>query len=134
MALIGCLTSCNLTESVAEELANPECTPLVQKMTAALSEQRAADAKALMHPERAEESDAAIAQMIAFLKGRTVTDMALVSINVNKSTGTEGAMRKETAAYRVTLNDGTVIYLNTAYLTSDDAAGFSSFQIVLGVI
>lgn len=101
---------------------------------AALAENRASDAKALMHTQSAESSDAAIAQMISYLDGRKVSSMELKSINVNTSTGTSGKTRQERVAYQVILTDGVVIYLNVVYLSNNTGTGFAEFQLVLGVV
>lgn len=135
VALIGTLTACNFTQSLTGALAGQaEATPKVEEMLAALLENRTSDAKALMHPEEAENADAAILQMSAYLSGRTVNTMEMVSLNITTSTGTSGKVRQEQVAYQVTLTDGDVVYLNVLYISNDDGVGFASFQLVLGVV
>jgi hypothetical protein len=60
--------------------------------------------------------------------------MELKNINVKASTGTSGKIRQEDVAYQVTLTDGAVIYLNVGYLSNRAGTGFTSFQLVLGVV
>lgn len=135
LVLIGCLTACNFTQNMSGALADQaEATPNVKKMMTALAENSTADAKALMHPQVAETSGDAIAQMSAYLAGRKVSTMKLTNIAINTSTGTAGKVRQERIAYQVALTDGTVIYLNAVYLSDNQGTGFASFQLVLGVV
>ena len=132
---LGCLTACNFTQNMSGAFAGEaEATPKVEEMMAALADDNTSDAKALMHPQVAETSDNAIAQMRDYLAGRKVSAMELININVNTSTGTAGTTRQERVGYKVTLNDGAVIYLNAVYLSNNQGAGFASFQLVLGVV
>ena len=135
LSMISCLTACNFTKNESGVLAgNATATPKVEEMMTALVNNDTADAKALMHPQSAKETDAAITQMSSYLSGRTVGSIELKSINVNTSTGTSGKVRQEQASYQVTLIDGEIIYLNVAYLSDNSGEGFISFQLVLGVI
>ena len=135
LALLGCLTACNFTQNMSGAIAGEaEATPKVEEMMAALADDNASDAKALLHPQVAETSDNAIAQMSAYLAGRKASAIELISINVNTSTGTAGTTRQERVSYRVTLNDDAVIYINAVYLSNNQGTGFASFQIVLGVV
>ena len=101
---------------------------------AALADDNTSDAKALLHPQVAETSDNAIAQMSAYLAGRKASAIELISININSSTGTAGKTRQERVGYQVTLTDGAVIFLNAVYLSNNQGTGFASFQVVLGVV
>jgi len=135
LILLGCLTACNFTQKLSGAIASEaEATPKVEEMMSALAENSAAKAKVFMHPQVAETSDGAIAQMSTYLAGRKVSTMELASINVNTSTGTAGTTRQEQIAYQVTLTDGDVFYLNVVYLSNNQGAGFASFQLVLGVV
>ena len=133
--LFFCMTACNFTQNVSGSIAGKaEFTPKVEEMMKALAEKRTEDAKALMHPQVAETSDQAIAQMIDYLDGREVSAMQLTSINVRTTAGTSGKTRQEQVAYQVNLNDGAIIYINAVYFSDDTGTGFSSFQLVLGVV
>lgn len=135
VVLLGSLTACNFTQNLSGAIAGEaEATPKVEQMMLALAEDRAADAKAFMHPQTADASDGAIAQMSAYLSGRKVSTMELTSINVNTSTGTAGTTRQERVNYQVTLQDGDVICLNVLYLSNNQGTGFASFQLVLGAV
>ena len=132
--LLGCLTACSFTHSSGTMAKDLEATPKVEEMMLALAEDRASDAKAMMHPQTAETVDNAISQMSGYLAGRKVSTMELTNITVNTSTGISGNTRQERAAYRATLSDGTVIYLNVVYLSNNAGTGFAAFQLVLGVV
>jgi hypothetical protein len=128
------LSACNFTKNMAGAMAGEaQATPKVEEMMSVLAQKRTEDAKALLHPEMADRSDAAIKQVMDYLNGRKATAMEMVSIQVNSSAGTSGVMRKENLAYKVTLQDSTVIYLNVIYLSDNSGDGFLSFQVVLGV-
>ena len=132
--VLGSFTACNFTQNMSGMMAGEaEATPKVEEMMAALSAANTADAKALLHPQAAETAESAIAQMSAYLAGRTVETMEVTGITVNTSAGTSGNVRQERVNYRITLTDGAVIYLNVAYLSNNQGSGFASFQIVLGV-
>ena len=135
LALLGCLTACNFTQNMSGVIAGEaEATPKVEEMMAALADDNTSDAKALLHPQVAETSDNAIAQMSAYLAGRKASAIELISININSSTGTAGKTRQERVGYQVTLTDGAVIFLNAVYLSNNQGTGFVSFQVVLGVV
>ena len=135
LLVLGSFTACNFTQNMSGMMAGEaEATPKVEEMMAALSAANTADAKALLHPQVAETSDNAIAQMSTYLAGRTAETMELTGITVNTSAGTSGNVRQERVNYRVTLTDGAVIFLNVLYLSNNQGTGFSSFQIVLGVV
>ena len=129
------LTSCTFNSNVSGLLAGEaEATAEVEEMMLAMAENRESDAKALMHPQATEEADAAIAQMSTYLDGRKVDSMEPTSINVNTSTGTSGETREEQVTYRVTLDDGVVIHLYVVHLSDNDGCGFSTFQVVIGLV
>ncbi len=133
--LCSCLTACSFTKNLSGAFAGEaEATPKVKQMMTALATNNISEAKALLHPEAAETSDAAIEQMSAFLDGREVDSMEQENIKVNTSTGTSGKTRQEQVVFRVTLTDGAVIYLNVFYYSDKSGTGFISFQLVLGIV
>lgn len=135
LILLGCLTACNFTQNMSGAIAGEaEATPKVEEMLMALAKGSTSDAKSLMHPQVAETSNNAIAQMSAYLAGRKASAIELKNISVNTSTGTSGKTRQEQVAYQVALTDGAVIYLNVVYLSNNQGTGFASFQLVLGVV
>lgn len=133
--LLSCLTGCGLLKSLTEGLENKsEASPLVDDMMSALAENRTADAKALLHPDAAEDSDAAIAQLCDYLDGREAVSISPLSINIQTSASTSGKSRQEEISYRVDLNDDSVIYINAAYLSDKSGSGFLHFQFVIGLV
>ena len=135
LILLGCLTACNVAQNMSGAIAGEaEAAPKVEEMMAALADDNASDAKALLHPQVAESSDSAIAQMSAYLAGRKASAIELKNIHISNSTGTAGKVRQEQLVYQVTLTDGAVIFLNVVYLSNNQGAGFASFQVVLGVV
>jgi hypothetical protein len=135
LMVICCLTACNFTSSMLDAAGGKlQATSKVEDMMTAMAENRLEDAKALMHPTAAGKSVDPIAQMSAFLVGRKVTNMQQTTINVNTSTGTSGKTRQESASFQVKLDDGTTIHLAVTYLSNKAGEGFTSFQLVLGVV
>lgn len=133
--LLGCLTACNFTQNLNGVSAdNAESTPKVKEMMTALSQNRINDAKALMHPDVSDGTNTAISQMSAYLAGRETKALEAMNVSINSSTGTSGKTRQENVAFKVTLTDNTVIYINAVYLSNNQGDGFSSFQLVLGVV
>ncbi len=133
--LLSSLTACNFTTNISGALESKAESPLyVEEMLVALAENRSADAKNLLHPHLTEKSDESISQMIDYMSGCEIISMEMNSINISTSTGTSGKSRQEQVTYKVTLTDGAVIYINTTYLSDNAGTGFTSFQLVLGVI
>lgn len=134
-AMLSCLTACRFSQNASGAMAGKaESAPKAEEMMASLAAGSISDAKALMHPQVAENADQAIAQMSAYLAGRKTSAMEQKSITVNTSTGTAGNSRQERVAYQVTLSDGAVIYINSIYLSDKLGTGFVSFQLILGVV
>ena len=91
LMLLPCLTSCNFTQNTSGALAGTaESTQKVEEMMTALAENRTDDAKALIHPEAVEKSDASIAQLERYLSDRTTSTIEQKTINISTSTGTPG--------------------------------------------
>ena len=135
LTVICCLTACNFTSNMSGMVAGEaQATPKIEDMLAAMAENRLEDAKALMHPTAADQSSDPIAQMSDYLSGRKVADMQLTNISVNVSTGMSGKSRLENVSFQVNLDDGTTIHLAAAYLSDNNGDGFTSFQLVLGVV
>lgn len=129
-----CLCACNFTQNLSGAMAGAaECTPLVKEMITFLAEEETESAKLLLHPQASKRAADGIEQMEEYLAGRN-GKAEMISINVNTSTGTSGKIRQEQVGYKVTLEDGEIIYLNVVYRTDNDNAGFLSFQVVLGIV
>lgn len=134
LILVSCLTGCNVTSNVTDvSETEAEATPKVEEMMLVLAENRISDAKELMHPEVAEQADAALVQMSDYLSGREATAVEVNSISISTSVGASGKSRQEQVIYRVLLDDNSSIYLNVQYYSDASSGGFTSFQVVLGV-
>ena len=133
-SILGCLTACNVSQSINGIKDSAEATPKVEEMMNALAEEKISDAKALMHPQASEKADTGFVQMQTYLAGRKVAALNIQNINITSSVGTAGKARQEQLAYKATLEDGEVVYLNVVYLSNDKGDGFVSFQLVLGAI
>jgi hypothetical protein len=129
--LLTSLSSCAfLTDTMDEE----ESFVQAEQMLLALSEKRTEDATLLMHPAApAENMERFIEQMADYLDGRTATNMQISSVSLNYSAGTDGKSKEEQILYEVTLDDTSLIYVDTTYLLEEDAKGFTAFTIILGV-
>ena len=135
LAIISCLTACNFTTNISGAMKdNAESAPKAEEMMSLMAENRALEAKALLHPQANEKADDALEQMIIYIRGRSINSMELVNINISSSTGTSGIIRQEQVSYQVVLDDGEIVYLNTVYLSNNASKGFVSFQLVLGVV
>ena len=133
--LVACLSSCNFNSNMSGALAGEsEATDSVKEMMAALADDNTAAAKALLHPQVAETSDNAIAQMSAFLEGRSASAIELKGIHRTTNTGTAGTSTQDQVSYRVTLTDGVVIFISAVYLSNNRGTGFATFQVVLGLV
>ena len=136
MSILCLLTACNFTSNYADSLGTTkaESTSKVEEMMRFLADGDLDSALSLMYPGVAETAKDAAAQMRDYLAGRKVTKLNQKSVSVSTSTGTSGKSRRESAAFQAVLEDGTTIYLSTAYCSDDSGDGFASFQIVLGVV
>ncbi len=129
--LLASLSSCAfLTDTMDEEESFIEA----EQMLLALSEKRTEDALALMHPDApAENLERFIVQMADYLNGRAVLEMQVSGVSMNYSAGTDGKAKEEQILYEVTLDDTSLIYVDTTYLIEEDAKGFTAFTIIFGV-
>ena len=135
LALVGCLTSCNLTKSMLDSYGDKsEGVAKAEELISALSEGRSDDAKTFMHTDVSEKSDDAIDQLCKYLDGRKAESVELISFKVNTSVGTSGTTRQEQLSFHVKLDDGDSFFVSALYLSDTDGTGFTSFQVVLGVI
>lgn len=138
LLLFGCFTGCAFLENISEKLTeavdeNSESPEKIDAMLLALAEGRADDAKALMHPDKADESADAIEQMITYIDGRKVTDKKVVGLSVNIAATTNGKTRQEAICYLLTLDDGTTLTVDSLYVSDNAGAGFTSFKLSLGL-
>ena len=132
LLLLGSFTACDITTNFSDAVSGEaDATPKVEEMITALAENNLSDAKDLMHPQVAEDSDEDIARLSEYIDGRDAESIEVTGISINTTTGTGGKVREEQVSYEVTLTDGEVVSLNVVYLSNNEGEGFSVFQIVL---
>lgn len=130
--MLGCFASCDLAENFADAVeGKAEATPKVEEMMVAIAEDNMSDAKALLHPQIADDSDDALNRLVEFIDGRKTESIEVTSISINTSAGTGGKSRQEQVSYDVELDDGEVITVSVVYLSDNQGDGFTSFQVVL---
>ena len=135
LMLFSCLTSCALLEKAVKSIMDKsESTPKATEMMTALSEGRAEDAKALLHPDIREGTDDAIEQMIEFVNGREIDAVTMTGVKIYESVGTNGKVSREECSFSVTFKDGSSTNVSSIYVTSKDGEGFESFQFSIGAI
>ena len=130
------LCACNFTTNLSDSMGmtSAECIPEVEAVLQALTDDKPDEAKAYFHPDMAENTGDALAQMSDYLDGRKVSELTQQGLKVNTSTGTAGKIRQEAVTMKVVLEDGTVCYLSATHRTDNAGEGFVSFQLVLGVV
>ena len=132
---VAVLVSCNYTMNKSGVLAGESRSePKVKDMLSALAAGEISEALGMMHPSVANRSQPAINQMSEYLYGREGASIEQISINISTTNGNSGVSEQEEAVYRVTMADGSVVYLNVVYFADAVGVGFASFQLVLGVL
>ena len=125
--LIFCLTSCGF--HLAGELT---VTPKAEEMLTAISENRAEDAKAMMHPSYTEDANLGIEHMSGYLLGKEAEEMTAITFNISTSYGSD-KVRHETATYQVRFTNGDIAHISVDHLSDSEGEGFLSFQLILGI-
>lgn len=135
LILVSALTSCTFTQRTSGALAgNERSSEEVKKILSALAENQNENAKALLHPQIADDSQTSVLQLSRYIDGRDAEDLEVINVSVQKSTGVFGTSTQEQVTYKATLSDGEVIYINANYLSDRDGEGFITFQLVLGIV
>lgn len=126
--LIFCLTSCGFHLAVGKLTV----TPKAEEMLTAISENRAEDAKAMMHPSYTEDANLGIEQMSGYLLGKEAEEMTAITFDISTSYGSD-KVRRETATYQVRFTDGDIAHISVDHLSDSEGEGFLSFQLILGI-
>ena len=132
--LFSVLTACSFTTNQSNSAGQMRELDKVNSMLSSLSTGDISSAKALLHPEVSAEKAESLVQMQEYLNGRKVIDVTQQNWNVSTSTGLGGTVRQEKASFQITLDDSTVCYLSVCYVTENQAQGFLTFQLVLGLV
>ncbi|MBR2341370.1 MAG: hypothetical protein IKA72_03065 [Clostridia bacterium] len=131
-SLLFCLTACTITKS-GWLAGDATSTPKVEEMMNAFAEKDMAEAKSLMHSQVSEGCENVLAQLMEYLDGRKTTALKQTNISVSTTSG-ENEQRLEHVSYQATLADGTIIYVNSRYLSNDGGNGFITFYFIVGVV
>jgi len=140
-ALLLSLAGCNFNGMFSDSTGTKEmeAKQQVTDMLEALANKDLEAALALMHPdvladaEKKADVTEKLQQMMNFLNGRKSLAEEQQNLNVRSGNGTSGAYKQENAAFKITLEDETV-YVAVLYLTQNGSSGFTSYQLVLGVV
>ena len=136
LILCGLLTGCNFTTNFNDSTGNTQmdALPQVEKMLDALSAGEMDTAMELVHPDRTAEAEALLTQFANYLDGRKAEKLEQTSMSVKNTASTFGNTRQENGTLQVTMEDGETFYLSVCYVIQDDAEGFYTFQLVLGLV
>ena len=139
--LILSLTGCNFNSTFTDSVGTKEMAAKEQvaQMMEALTYKDMDAALALMHPDvladakNKEIVTDRLQQMMDYVDSRKVLSLTQQSLNVKSSSGTAGNVKQEQAAFQVMFAEETV-YISVVYLTQNGSSGFTSYQLVLGVV
>ena len=88
----------------------------------------------MMHPDTQAVANAGLRQIMSYLDGRKVVSMEQMRIHKQSSSTLEGNSSLEQAGFDLKLDDGTLCSVSMAYLEDPAGKGFSSVQLILGVV
>lgn len=130
------LTACNFTTNFNDSIGitQMEAFSQVEKMISELAEQDMDEALKLVHPDRKTDAQEMLEQVADFLAGRSAAEIEQTSLSVKNSTSAQGKVRQENGTLRVELDDGETLYISVSYVTQENAEGFYTFQLVLGLV
>ncbi|MBE6960584.1 MAG: nuclear transport factor 2 family protein [Ruminococcaceae bacterium] len=138
LLMAGCNFNTNFSNN-GINVAQMEATPQVGQMLNALAAKDVEAALALMHPsvvnnaQKKENVKAMLQQMMNFVDGRDFQALSQRSLNVKSSIGSQGNVKQEVAMFQVNIGEE-VCYLSVTSVTQDGKTGFTSYQLVLGVV
>lgn len=136
LTMLGLLSACNFNTNMTDNTGKTkmDAWKQVEEMLRALAEADRDKVLALMHPDAQNRSTQAIDQLIDYMDGRKVTDLEQKNLHKTKSSGTYGTKQQESATLVVTMEDKEQFYLSVVYLTDEKQKGFTSFQLILGMV
>lgn len=136
LAVCCLLTACNFYTNFNDTTGSTqmESLPQVEKMMAALADRDMDAALELVHSDRTEDALAMLLPVANYLNGREVAQLEQTSLSVKNSASAQGSTRQENGALNVVLEDGEAFYLSVCYVTQENAEGFYTFQLVLGLV
>ena len=136
LLILFSFTSCNFFESIAETVVSEtESAPKVEEMLTALVNGQTDNATALLHPDIDDEASlSAIYQLSSYIEGRSIEQINQLGVKINTSLTTDGEVKTENITYQLIFADGESVYIQSSYVYAKEMSGFSSFQLVLGII
>lgn len=138
IVLILCclLTGCNFYTNFNDATGNVQMDsfPQTEKMLEALAAEDMDAAMELVHPDRKTDAEVMLAQVANYLDGRKAEKLEQTSMSVKNTASTSGNTQQENGTLQVTMEDGESFYLSVCYVIQDDAEGFYTFQLVLGLV
>ena len=138
MSLLLALAGCHVRTS-SNDNKEMEAKQQVADMLEAMTHRDMEAVLALMHPDLLEGEIKKLPvidhlqQIMDYMDGRKVLYFEQLSLNVNKSKGTAGTVTQEQATFKVGFAEETV-YVSATYLTENGKSGFTSYQLILGVV
>ena len=135
------LSGCNSTKSFTDNsgATKMSASAQVNEMLEALTYQDMDTALGLMHPEKLaygfdrQTVTAYLQQMMNYVDGQKVNWLEQQSLAVQNSSDESGSIKREKATFEVTLPEAR-FHLTVEYLHQNENSGFTSFQLVLGVV
>lgn len=134
LAMLLGLCGCGNFNVRSNGIGKSEHKEQAQQLLDALSDGDVQTAVAMMHPDIRTEANVGLRQIMVYLDGRKVVAMEQMRINKQSSATLEGKASLEQAGFDLELDDGTVCSISVAYLEDTAGEGFSSVQLILGVV
>ena len=88
----------------------------------------------LIHSDRSADAMVVLTQVADYLDGRNIKSLEQTSMSVKNTASATGKTRQENGILYVTMEDGETFYLSVCYVTQDNAEGFYTFQLILGLV
>ena len=131
-AMLLSMTGCWMN---SQWIGTSNYTEQTQKMLDALSAGDMDSAMKMMHPSVTPvNARPGLAQIVDYLDGRKVVSMEQMRISTQKTSSLTGSAAMEQAGFDLVLDDGTLCSVSMAYLKDPEGEGFSSVQLILGVV
>ena len=128
------LCGCSFLNVRSNGIGKSEHKEQAQQLLDALSDGDIKTAVAMMHPDTQAVANAGLRQIMSYLDGRKVVSMEQMRIHKQSSSTLEGNSSLEQAGFDLKLDDGTLCSVSMAYLEDPAGKGFSSVQLILGVV
>ena len=134
VAMLVSLSACSFLRTQSSGIGKSDYKEEGQMLLDALSAGDLDAAVALMHPDVKKDANMGLHQIAAYLSGRKVVSMEQMRINKQSNTDLQGTASLEQAGFDLKLDDGSVCSVSLAYLKDSAGEGFSSVQLILGVV